>query len=116
MLFRSHEPATDSQCYKAGNACPESHLVCKAEYCELDVWAQLIADFKAASPGKVAVLGSIGASTTTSQYTTLGMDGFYFVGAAVESGYTGTSVAAIGTPLFDANAVDDATVYVTLAS
>merc|ERR1719473_500162 len=43
-------------CYKAGNACPEGHLVCKAEYCEMDVWKQLIADFKAA--GTVEVLGS----------------------------------------------------------
>jgi hypothetical protein len=108
--------STDGVCYKAGNSCPEAHHVCKAEYCEMDVWAAVIADFKAASPGKVSVLGSVGASTSTGQYSMLAMDGFYFVGTAVESGYTGTSVAAIGTPLFDASAVDDATVYVTLAA
>merc|ERR1719443_2572746 len=43
------------------------------------------------------------------------MDGFYFVGTDV-GGYSGTSVAAIGSPLFDESAVGDATVYVTLAS
>jgi hypothetical protein len=106
--------ASDGQCYKAGNACPEAHAVCKAEYCELDVWAQLIADFKAASPGLVTVLGSIDASTATSAYDGLAMDGFYFVGTPVTG--TGTTVAATGEPLFDENAVDDATVYVTLAS
>jgi hypothetical protein len=107
--------SVDGVCYKAGNKCPEAHAVCRAEYCEIDVWAQIIADFKAASPGKVTVLGSVDASTSTSQYSMLSMDGFYFVGTDVEAGYTGTSVAAIGTPLFDASAVDDATVYVTLA-
>merc|ERR1719421_1653406 len=106
----------DGQCYKAGNSCPEAHAVCKSEYCEMDVWAKIIADFKAASPGEVTVLGSVGVSTATAQYSTLGMDGFYFVGVGVEAGSTGTSVAAIGAPLFDADAVDDATVYVTLAS
>jgi hypothetical protein len=104
---------TDGQCYKAGNACPEAHLVCKAEYCEMDVWKSLIASFKAA--GTVTVLGSVDASTTVSQYSDLSMDGFYFTDA-VEDGFTGTSVLALGSPLFDETAVDDATVYVTLAS
>jgi hypothetical protein len=81
----------------------------------MDVWAKIIADFKAASPGTVTVLGSVGAGTATSQYSALAMDGFYFVGVGVEAGYTGTSVAAIGAPLFDAGAVEDATVYVTLS-
>jgi len=108
--------ASDGQCYKAGNACPEAHAVCKAEYCEMDVWAQLISDFKAASPGKVSVLGSIDADTATSAYADLAMDGFYFVGTDVEAGYTGTTVAATGEPLFDETAVDDATVYVTLTA
>jgi hypothetical protein len=58
------DSATDSQCYKAGNACPEAHLVCKAEYCEIDVWKSIIADLQAASPGKVTVLGSVGAATS----------------------------------------------------
>jgi hypothetical protein len=104
---------TEGQCYKAGNPCPEAHAVCKAEYCEMDVWKSLIADFKAA--GTVTVLGSVDASTTTSQYSDLDMDGFYFTDA-VEAGFTGTSVLALGSPLFDEGAVDDATVYVTLAS
>jgi hypothetical protein len=73
------DSTVDGQCYKAGNACPEAHLVCKAEYCEMDVWKALIANFKAA--GTVAVLGSVDSSTTTSQYSDLDMDGFYFTSA-----------------------------------
>merc|ERR1719197_1690539 len=92
--------ASDSQCYKAGNACPEAHSVCQASYCEIDVWQSIIADFKAAS-SSVTVLGSVGAGTTTSQYSALAMDGFYFTGSTVEAGYTGTSVVALGAPLFD---------------
>jgi hypothetical protein len=107
------DSASDGQCYKAGNACPEAHLVCKAEYCEMDVWKSLIASFKAA--GTVTVLGSVDDSTTTSEYDGLAMDGFYFTGA-VDSSYTGTTVSALGAPLFDESAVDAATVYVTLAS
>jgi hypothetical protein len=107
------DSASDGQCYKAGNACPEAHLVCKAEYCEIDVWKSLIASFKAA--GTVTVLGSVDDSTTTSEYDGLAMDGFYFTGA-VDSSYTGTTVSALGAPLFDESAVDAATVYVTLAS
>merc|ERR1719238_1475211 len=79
----------------------------------MDVWKSLIADFKAA--GTVTVLGSVDASTTVSQYSDLAMDGFYFTDA-VEAGFTGTSVLALGSPLFDETAVDPATVYVTLAS
>merc|ERR1719421_2167268 len=124
----------DGQCYKAGNTCPEAHLVCKAEYCEMDVWKSLIASFKAA--GSVTVLGAVGASTTTSEYDTLGtagvgwtgagsdgaaVDGFYFTGDAVEDGFDGTSVLALGSPLFDTAFLDSAkvgaaSVYVTLAS
>jgi hypothetical protein len=107
------DSATDGQCYKAGNACPEAHAVCDASYCEMDVWKSLIASFKAA--GTVTVLGSVDASTTTAQYSDLAMDGFYFT-SAVEAGYTGTSVLALGSPLFDETLVDAATVYVTLAS
>jgi hypothetical protein len=62
-------------CYKAGNSCPEGHLVCKAEYCEMDVWKQLIADFKAA--GSVTVLGSLDSSTAATAYDGLDVDGFY---------------------------------------
>merc|ERR1719440_922369 len=107
------DSAVDGQCYKAGNACPEAHLVCEASYCEMDVWKTLIADFKAA--GTVTVLGSVDAGTTVSEYADLAMDGFYFTDA-VEAGFTGTSVLALGSPLFDETAGDDATVYVTLAS
>jgi len=124
----------DGVCYKAGNTCPEAHLVCKAEYCEMDVWKSLIASFKAA--GSVTVLGAVGASTTTSEYATLAtagvgwtgagsggaaVDGFYFTGDAVEDGFDGTSVLALGSPLFDTAFLDSAkvgaaSVYVTLAS
>jgi hypothetical protein len=108
--------AVDNQCYKAGNACPEAHSVCKAEYCEMEVWAQIIADLKAAS-STVSVLGSVGVGTSVSAYDGLAMDGFYFVGDGVEVGsYTGTSVKALGSPLFDAGAVDDATIYLTLSA
>jgi hypothetical protein len=71
--------AADGQCYKAGNACPENHAVCKAEYCEMDVWAAIIANFKGASPGKVSVLGSVDGSTLTSAYDDLAVDGFYML-------------------------------------
>jgi len=47
----------DKQCYKAGNKCPEAHSVCKPAYCEMDVWASIIEDFKSAS-SSVTVLGS----------------------------------------------------------
>jgi hypothetical protein len=196
------DSAVDAQCYKAGNSCPEAHVVCKPEYCEMDVWKTIIADFKAASPGKVSVLGSVGVGTTSSEYFGLAVDGIYFVGTdtvstvakegeylfehtphapagphgpgsgstafttqaacvqtALDNGMTfpfqlqqysdgkcyfyemyysggpsagnagydfwtvtedsvsvGTTVSAIGAPLFDADAVDDADVYVTLAS
>jgi hypothetical protein len=109
------DSAVEGVCYKAGNACPESHSVCDASHCEIDLWKAIIANFKAASAGMVTVLGSVDASTTTAAYAGLGVDGFYFT-SAVEAGYTGTSVLALGAPLFDASAVDDATVYVTLAS
>merc|ERR1719197_1289008 len=49
----------DGQCYKAGNSCPENHAVCKPEYCEMDVWAAIIAGLKSSSPGMVTVLGSV---------------------------------------------------------
>jgi hypothetical protein len=107
--------AADSQCYKAGNACPEAHAVCDPSYCEMDVWAAIIADFKAAS-SSVAVLGSVGTGSSTGAYSALSMDGFYFVDAtAPEAGYTGYSVVALGSPLFDDTVVDDADVYVTLS-
>ena len=54
-------------------------MVCKAEYCEMDVWKSLIASFKAA--GSVTVLGAVGASTTTSEYATLGTAGVGWTGA-----------------------------------
>ena len=82
----------------------------------MQVWAQIIADLKAASPGKITVLGSVGVGTTVSDYSELDLDGFYFVGVDVEEGYAGFSVAAIGSPLFDASRVEAADVFVTLAS
>ena len=91
--------ANDGQCYRAGNACPEAHLVCDPSYCEIDVWKQIIADFKAASD-QVTVLGSVGPSTSTATYDLLDMDGFYFVGTDVEADYEGTTVSALGEPLF----------------
>jgi hypothetical protein len=108
--------ANGDVCYKAGNPCPENHAVCKPAHCEMQVWAQIIADLKAASPGKITVLGSVGVGTTVSDYSELDLDGFYFVGVDVEEGYAGFSVAAIGSPLFDASRVEAADVFVTLAS
>merc|ERR1719183_2077130 len=99
-------------CYKAGNACPEGHLVCKAEYCEMDVWKQLIADFKAA--GSVTVLGSVDSAATLALYTGLALDGFYYTDEILAG--AGTKVAALGSPLFESGEVDDADVYVTLAA
>ena len=89
-------------------------MVCKPEHCEIDVWKSLIASFKAAG-SDVTVLGSVDSGTTTSEYDTLGaagvgwtgagstgaaVDGFYFTGDAVEAGFDGTSVLALGSPLF----------------
>jgi hypothetical protein len=71
--------ALDSQCYKAGTACPEQHIVCAPEYCEIDVWKAIIAGFKAASPGMVTVLGSVDSDTEPSAYDDLDMDGVYLV-------------------------------------
>jgi hypothetical protein len=67
----------DKQCYKAGNTCEEAHLVCKAEFCEMDVWKSLIASFKAAGSQTecggpcVTVLGAVDGDTTTSEYDIL---------------------------------------------
>jgi hypothetical protein len=87
--------SVDGQCYKAGNSCPEAHAMCKAEYCEMDVWAQIIADLKGASPGKVTVLGSIDSSTSTSAYDDLDVDGYYVLGADGSSSSTYTAVFTI---------------------
>ena len=32
--------------YKAGEACPEQHMVCDATYCEIDRWNEIIAKIK----------------------------------------------------------------------
>jgi hypothetical protein len=109
------DSAVDGVCYNAGNACPEAHSVCEASHCEIDVWKTLIANFKAASPGKITVLGSIDASTAMSAYDGLGVDGFYFT-ATPPASITGASVSAIGSPLFDATTVDAVDTYITLAS
>jgi hypothetical protein len=106
--------SVDTQCYKAGNSCPEAHAVCDPTYCEMDVWASIIADFKAAS-STVEVLGSVGTGVTPASYSALSMDGFYFTDGVAPSG-TGTKVVALGSPLFDDTIVDDADIYVTLAS
>jgi hypothetical protein len=110
----SYTDSTESYgvCYKAGNACPEAHLVCKAEYCEMDVWKQLIADFKAA--GSVTVLGSVDSAATLALYDGLDVDGFYFTDGILSA--SGTSVSALGSPLFASGEVADADVYVTLAA
>ena len=51
-------------------------MVCKPEYCEMDVWKMIIASFQAAStPGMVTVLGAVDADTTASEYDTLGTAG-----------------------------------------
>ena len=60
-------------------------MVCKPEYCEMDVWKMLIASFQAAGSstcgdggdeGCVTVLGAVDSTdTTTSEYDTLGTAG-----------------------------------------
>merc|ERR1719456_1118671 len=118
----------DTQCYRAGNACPEAHLVCKPEYCEMDVWKMIIASFKAASTGMVTVLGAVDApDTTTSEYDTLGtagvghtaagstgaaVDGYYFTcpeGAAADY-YSGSAC------VIEAGLPDDTTTVLGLGS
>jgi len=76
------------------------------------VWKQLIADFKAA--GSVTVLGSVDSAATLALYAGLDLDGFYYTDGVL--GGAGTSVSALGSPLFDDAAVGDADVYVTLAA
>jgi hypothetical protein len=127
---RYTDSADDGQCYKAGTDCPENHFVCKPEYCEIDVWRKIIGDFKRAST-KVEVLGSINSGTTTTMYTDvfkvacntksnvacIALDGFYFAqGESVPAGLGDglTTVSVTGQPLFDASAMNDATVHVTL--
>ena len=74
----------DSQCYRAGNTCPEAHLVCKPEFCEMDVWKSLIASLKAAGSSTcgaggdeacVTVLGVVGAGITKSDFDALSVSG-----------------------------------------
>jgi hypothetical protein len=109
-------------CYKVGNACPERHFVCKPEYCEIDRFAKIIADLKAASPS-VYVLGSVGTTTSFREYTEAGLevDGAYFSDPeAVRrslrvAGEVPFSVVVLGTPLFDFDAVEKADVFVTFA-
>ena len=48
----------------------------------MDLWAAIIAGFKAASSGMVTVLGSVGAGTAISEYDGLDVDGIYLVGTA----------------------------------
>ena len=79
-------------------------MVCKPEYCEMDVWKMIIASFQAAStPGMVTVLGAVDADTTASEYDTLGtagaepaapVDGFSRL--LIEGG--GEYVGRLGTP------------------
>jgi hypothetical protein len=97
------DSAVDGVCYKAGSACPEQHHVCKAEYCEMDVWKFLIGSFKAAG-SSVSVLGSVDAGTSFSEYDTLGTAGVGWTGAGasgapVDGVYftdaTATSVAPV---------------------
>jgi hypothetical protein len=125
------DSANDGVCYRAGNSCPEAHLVCKAEYCEIDVWKKIIADFKAASTGYVTVLGSVSPGASVADYDGLGVDGFYFLGTddaapVIQTVGAGqVTVSALGAPLFDAPKVSTqsgasnpgaADIYVTLAS
>jgi hypothetical protein len=114
--------ATGATCYKVGNPCPENHVVCKAEYCEVDRFAAIIAQLKAASPA-VSVLAAIDAETTLEEYTDAGLnvDGAYFsdpadVAKSLKKAKDAPfSVIALGTPLFDFDAVGDADVFVTFA-
>jgi hypothetical protein len=94
----SHKDATEWQtdfytsCYRAGNPCPEDHTVCSPDYCHMDRFRKIIADFKAQSPGKINVLGSVDVGDTTDWDTAMAgiaeyrerlvddarLDGFYF--------------------------------------
>jgi sugar lactone lactonase YvrE len=109
-------------CYKVGNECPERHAVCKAEYCEIDRFAKIIAELKAAGPS-VHVLASVDTTTSFREYTEAGLDvdGAYFSDpAAVHRSLkladkVPFSVVMLGTPLFDFDAVEKADVFVTFA-
>jgi hypothetical protein len=108
-----------TKCYRAGNPCPEGHVVCDETYCELDRWQEIIAGLQAASPGFVTVLGSVDAGTTTSEYDQLDVDGFYFSDPEVnvtsdDVADSPFSVVGIGAPLFAMDQVEAADVWVTL--
>jgi hypothetical protein len=94
----SHKDSTEWQtnhytsCYRAGNPCPEDHTVCKPEYCTMDRFREIIKKFKAASPTKINVIGTIDVGdraqwTTAMEYVTqyrerlvgdARLDGFFF--------------------------------------
>jgi hypothetical protein len=130
-------------CYKAGNACPEKHSVCKKEFCEIDVWRTLITKFKDQGD-HIKVFGAVDSEDALKLYQqeNLGLDGYFFhkeylpdaypestyKGAQPDTGLVGSktatsntdvkevgnSVHALGRPLFHDEALDDASVYVTL--
>jgi hypothetical protein len=109
----THPRGKYSTCYEAGNACPEDHSVCKASFCELDTWEEIIRLFQ---DGGVEVLGAVGVDTTTSEYDILDakVDGFYFFHeGTIET--TPNSVYVLGEPLLKTKDINAVSTYVTLA-
>jgi hypothetical protein len=113
-------------CYKVGNACPEAHFVCKAEYCEIDRFKKIIGELKNASQlygSSVSVLAALDAETTYDEYIDAGLavDGAYFSDPLTverslqQAKKVPYSVVALGMPLFDLEAVGEADVFVTFA-
>jgi hypothetical protein len=112
--FKTTHPKGDyATCYEAGNACPEAHGVCKAKFCEMDTWEEIIRLFQA---GGVEVLGSVGAGTTSAEYAVLDdkVDGFFFM-AEGEIEDVENSVFALGEPLLKTEDIDAVDTYVTLS-
>jgi len=82
----------------------------------MDTFAQIVSDLRAASEGKVKVLGQVDAGTAVSEYDELALDGFYFVDptSVPEVEESLLTVVAYGQPLFDNTLVEKADVFVTL--
>jgi hypothetical protein len=97
--------------------------MCEKSQCELDTFEQIIRDLRAASPGKVTVLGSVGKGTTAKDYDVLDekLDGFVFVhtedyAAPLETFEGKMSVVSLGAPLFARENVSHADVFITLSA
>jgi hypothetical protein len=84
--YKTHPDMEDYKvCYEAGNPCPEAHSVCKADYCNMDMFRSIIQRFRDASPEWINILGYVdvsdvdqGMADVQKYRENIGVDGFYF--------------------------------------